>query len=405
MDVIITPRRLRGTIAAVSSKSDAHRLIVCAALADAPTRISLRAIPQDICATMACVRALGAHCQEGEDGVRVVPMASAPGACVLPCGESGSTLRFMLPVAGALGAPARFSGSPRLMRRPLKPLLDAMAAGGCAIYEAEGALQLRGRLRPGAYELPGDVSSQFVSGLLFALPLLPGNSAIDVAPPFASAGYVEMTLRTLESFGVRIAREGPGRFAAAGAQRYRSPGAARAEGDWSGAAFFLAASALGGDVAVSGLDEGSSQADRAIVPLLERLRSAAGDVIIDAEQIPDLVPVLAAVAAALPGVRTRIVGAARLRGKESDRLRAMAEGVRALGGRADEQPDGLDIRGGPLRGGEADGFGDHRVVMALAMAACACGGPVRIRGADAVGKSYPTFFDDYALLGGDARVL
>lgn len=417
MDVCITPARLSGRVAAVASKSDAHRCLIAAALGDAPTAISLPEQSQDIGATVRCLRALGATIGWANGAALVTP-GETPAAAALDCGESGSTLRFLLPVAAALGCAARFSGSGRLPRRPLEPLLSQMKAHGCAFDAFALPLALSGRLTPGRFELPGDVSSQYVTGLLLALPLLDGDSEIVLSSPLQSRGYVGMTLDTLRRFRVEVSRTDGG-FFIAGGQTYRSPGRVAVQGDWSNAAFWLVAGAVSGPVTVSGLDFDAPQGDKEILKLLSRFGarvSVQGDcaavspapltgIEIDAADIPDLVPVLAAAACAARG-RTVIRNAARLRLKESDRLSAMADALTALGAFVLLRPDGLEIEGGaPLSGGCADSRGDHRIAMAAAVAAALCGGDTVVKGADAVEKSYPRFFEDYAELGGRAHVL
>ena len=267
---------------------------------------------------------------------------------------------------------------------------------------ARGRERLRRRLadelRGGEYHLPGDVSSQFFTGLLLALPLLAEDSELVADTPLESAPYIDLTISAMRAFGVSVEKT-PRGFRIPGHQRYQTPGKVRVEGDWSGAAFWLAANALGSGVTVDGLDPASAQGDRAAQTLF--LPEALD--VVDVRDVPDLMPALAAVMAAVPG-KHRITGAARLRIKESDRLRAMAEVLRALGGCAEETSDGLAIEGRPLAGGTVDGCGDHRVVMSAAVLATACQGPVSILGAEAADKSYPGFFADFAALGGNVHV-
>lgn len=278
--------------------------------------------------------------------------------------------------------------------------------------------QISGRLRGGAYFLPGNVSSQYITGLLLALPLLSGDSALSLTSKLESGAYVKMTLSALERFGVRMETSGRACFIPGG-QRFSSPGELKVEGDWSNAAFFLAAGALGGGVSLTGLDVRSFQSDRAVLDLLRRFGAGvetrdSGAVAvgpgelrgceIDVGEIPDLLPVLSAVAACSGG-ETRFTNAGRLRLKESDRLAAAAVLISSLGGRAAELPDGLVVRGGDLAGGITDSFRDHRIAMSAAVAATRCAGPVTIMGAEAVNKSYPAFFEDYAKLGGNVYVL
>jgi len=408
MDVRVSAGNgLSGDIAAVSSKSDAHRLIICAALADKAARIDYNGRSDDIAATLACVEALGARAEQSPRGAVITPPRPAdnePAAAPkLRCNESGSTLRFLIPVAAALLDNAEFYGAGRLRERPLEPLLSEMRAHGCSFEQPadEGApiLRARGRLRGGRFTIPGDVSSQFVSGLLMALPLI-GGGEITVTKPVQSRSYIDMTVSAMERFGVPVKRE-DNTYIIEGGLVYRSPGEIAAEGDWSNAAFWLAANNLGADIRVRGLNENSLQGDKAVAAILAYLKNGENEHEIDAAQIPDLVPILAVAAAAAPGT-TRIYNAERVRLKESDRLRAVTLNLNALGADIEELPGGLVIKGGKrLAGGDVDGWNDHRIVMACAVAALSCANPVVIRGAQAVNKSYPQFFEDFKALGGE----
>ena len=417
MNIAVRPGPLRGRVEIPASKSVAHRAMIAAALADRSTEIVLNAVNDDLTATAACLNALGAACERTDFGYRIVPVAQEKNACgaaenasgatdlceiasfpTLDCGESGSTLRVLLPVAAALGREARFVGHGRLPERPHDVLLDAMAEHGAAADARRLPLQLHGRLRGGTFALPGNVSSQYITGLLLALPLCTGDSVIHLTTRLESAPYVDLTLRALADFGIR-SEVLPDGWRIPGGQRYHSPGRVVVEGDWSGAAFWLAANALGSRVECGNLDEASAQGDRAIRPLLNRLGSE-----IDVSECPDLLPALAVAAAGFPG-RTALVGAARLRLKESDRLASVAALLRALGCAVDEGAESLTIHGGaPLTGGTVDGCGDHRIVMAAAVAATAASSPVTILGAQAVAKSYPDFFRDFEALGGNLIV-
>ncbi|HWP51975.1 MAG TPA: 3-phosphoshikimate 1-carboxyvinyltransferase [Clostridia bacterium] len=421
MDIKITPSPLRGTLRAVASKSDAHRCLICAALCDTPTDVVIRELNRDIEVTMNCLSALGANFSRIKTGMwRVSPIAQRPAHAVLNCGESGSTLRFLLPVAAALCQATRVVGAGRLPQRPLSPLREKMEAHGCTFDAAQLPFNMNGTLTAGQFILPGNVSSQYITGLLFALPLLAGDSNILLTTPLESAGYVSMTLRTLARFNIDITTlpNGSG-YHIKGGQRYCSPGGITAEGDWSNAAFWLAAGAMQASVTVTALNADTSQGDSEIVPLLRRFGAyaetngscatvsphALSGFTIDAAAIPDLVPVLSVMACAAIGT-TRIINAARLRIKESDRLQTIAESLTALGGHVFELPDGLIIEGtGKLRGGVVDSFNDHRIAMAMSIAATICTGEVIIRDAAAVEKSYPKFFEDFKRLGGKADVI
>ncbi len=422
MDLSILPRRLSGIVDAVSAKSDVHRLLICASLSHTPTQIRIDHLNQDILATMDCLRQMGARIEKTapETGVwSVLPLwENLNPAPLLDCRESGSTLRFLLPVAAAVCKRPSFSGSGRLPARPIAPLTAQMALHGCRFSADALPMTLSNGLTGGIYEIPGDVSSQFISGLLFALPLLEHDSEIQLTTPLESASYVGMTLQTLEKFGIQ-AEKTAGGYRVRGGQRYNAPGFVEAERDWSGAAFYLAAGAVGGAIACRGLDLSSRQPDKAILSFLQQfganVRCADGAVCvspgsltgieIDASDAPDIVPVLSIVACGALG-NTMIRKAGRLRMKESDRLEAVADCITALGGTVCLTDDGMVISGrGKLTGGEVSGRNDHRIVMAAAIASILCEKPVVIRGADAVGKSYPDFFSDFTALGGSTHVI
>lgn len=396
MNRIVYPGRLEGSVRVPPSKSAAHRALIAAALSDGPCVILLPALNRDIEATIACLSALGAAFEWSGASCRVTPVSRVPAGATLDCGESGSTLRFLLPVACALGADARFVGHGRLPERPNAVLADALRSHGAGIDSDRLPMRAQGPILPGTYELPGNVSSQYVTGLLFALPLLDGDSEIALTSRLESAAYVDMTLGALARFGIRVEATERG-WRVPGGQRYHAPGKLEIEGDWSAAAFWLAANRMGSRIALEGLSDRTAQGDRAILELL-------GKPEIDASGVPDLVPILAATAATLPQ-RTVITGAARLRLKESDRLAATANLINCLGGQCAVTEDGLVIDGGrPLHGGRVDGCNDHRIVMSAAILALSASGPVTIMDAGAVEKSYPDFFDDFIRLGGKAHV-
>ncbi len=429
--VLLTPASLRGTTQAPPSKSAAHRVILCAALSalsgGGTCFVHPLAESEDIAVTLNAARTLGASIREEKDGVRIGPGQSPPAGCPLgiDCGESGSSLRFLIPIAAALGIPARFTGRGRLPQRPIGLYTELLPPRGVRC-ETKGGLpfSISGRLTPGLYELPGDISSQFITGLLLALPLLEAESEIRLTTPLQSAAYVEMTLEVLSSFGVRILPTETG-WKIPGKQVYAS-GEHLVEGDWSQAAFFLTAGAVGGDVCVSGLKANSLQGDKAVFDLLTQFGAktytlpgqggnalfgcrapAAGKlrgIEIDASQIPDLVPILAVAGASAEG-ETLIYNAERLRIKESDRLAAVAEGLSRMGASVTELPGGLRIRGGrPLSGGRLRGWNDHRIVMAFSTAALSACGKTEITDPQSIRKSFPDFFTRYNELGGNAHV-
>ena len=424
MKAVITPAPLKGVIAAIPSKSHVHRLLICAALSDQPVTLGCRVVSEDIAATARCLEALGASVTFGEGTVAVSPIgapkdrAALPREAELDPGESGSTYRFITPLAPALGRKATFRLHGKLPSRPMDALWDEMERHGAAVSgKGTDHPVIEGMLTSGEYTLPGDVSSQFFSGLLFALPLLEGRSRIVVTGKMESLGYINMTIDALRAFGVAVSFDGQ-RFTVAGGQRYVAPDSLSAEGDWSNSAFWLCAGAALESITVTGLKRPSLQGDSAVTEILRRMGAsvtAEGSHItaahgelqglsIDAGDTPDLVPALAVAAAAVKGV-TVIENAGRLRLKESDRIASVCAALNALGGSAAPDGDRIIITGtGRLRGGVVDACGDHRIAMLGAAASALCEDPVTIVGAEAVNKSYPGFFKDFALLGGKVRV-
>lgn len=415
MNVTIQPGPRQGRVRIPASKSQAHRLLLCAALGEGETELLCGGLSADIRATMDCLRALGAGIWQEGERLRVKPIRTAPRSCALPCGESGSTLRFLLPQAGALGTEAVFHRKGRLPQRPLRPLDEELRSHGMKLREEGEALYASGKLTAGDYTLPGNVSSQFISGLLMALPQLPGDSRLTVTGDLESAGYVAMTEDALAESGIRWQRTGQV-WSIPGGQRFHPPRLCQVEGDWSNAAFFLCAGALSRrGVTVEGLSLRSSQGDQAVLRLLRRFGAEVTEregavtvrsgmlhgITVDAGPIPDLIPTLSVVAAASVG-DSRMENARRLRDKESDRLEGTAALIRDLGGSARVEGDTLIIHGrGGLRGGNASVLGDHRLAMAAAIAACACRESVTVDDSRCVEKSYPRFWEDFRQLKGE----
>lgn len=378
MTKTVIPGERAGRVRIPASKSMVHRALIAAAFCGRRVRVRYEGGDSaDIAATKACLDAVARARRE----------AAYPRPVVLPCGESGTTLRFFLPIVGALGLDAVFRRAGRLPERPLAPFDAQLRAHGMTIDDhpageafLPGDLHVSGRLRGGVFRLPGNVSSQFFSGLLFAFPLMDEAASFEVIGPLESAAYLEMTRAVLEAFG-----------------RPDAPDTVDVEGDWSNAAFFLA---MG--VETDGLDADSLQGDRAVTGFLEAIREAGrrqGAAVIDVAQTPDLVPVLAAFAATVEGAETRIVNAARLRLKESDRLASTAAMLTALGADVRETADGMTVCGKRLlTGGRTSAYGDHRLAMAAAVAATRCAAPVAIEGAESVAKSYPRFWEDFESL-------
>ena len=408
MDIRIRPVPLHGAVTPPPSKSQAHRLILCAALAEGRSIIRNLAFSQDIRATLGCVSALGASWTEQESGVIAVNGIGGrefTGALPhLDCGESGSTLRFLIPIALAVAGGAEFTGRGRLMQRPQKPYFDLFDQMGIKYEQKDDTLRVEGRLRAGEYRMAGNVSSQFFTGLLYALPLLEGQSQIIPTTALESEDYIRMTIQAQKMAGLSV-EELPGGGYGVQGQRYR-PMDLAVEADWSQAGFWYAAKNLGSDLTIRGMDEQSLQGDRRIAEFAELL-SREGDREIDVSQCPDLVPPLAAMAALRRG-DCRITGAARLRIKESDRLAAVTAALNAMGARVEEFQEELLIHGaGSLKGGAIiDCCNDHRIAMMCAVAATrAKGGETVLQGAECVRKSYPDFWQVYRALGGDFDVL
>ena len=390
MDIRITPQKLHGAVTPPASKSMAHRAVLAMALAGGAGTLSNLRDSQDIQATKRCVEALKASRSNGE-----LPF--------LDCGESGSTLRFLIPIALAVAGGGVFTGRGRLMERPQGPYFDIFGEKGIFHEQKDGVLTVRGTLTPGVYRLSGNVSSQFVTGLLYALPLLPGDSVIEITTPLESGGYVDMTLDMLAQFGITVENQNYKCFRVPGNQTYQARDIA-VEADWSQAGFWYTAAFLDNTVQPTGLNPASAQGDKVVSELYWKL-ARPGDVDIDVSGCPDLLPPLAVMAAMRNGT-THFINAARLRIKESDRLTTVHQMLTALGGQAEEGPDSLTVRGvTAFTGGTVDGANDHRIVMAAAIAATRANAPVTILGAEAVNKSYPSFWDEYKRLGGVLDVL
>ena len=410
MKMTLSACPIGGEIRAIASKSQAHRLLICAAFAEKPTKIVCSERSQDIDATVRCLCALGADIVYSGDAFTVYPLTMPCGNAILDCGESGSTLRFLLPVAAALGVDADFVLHGRLADRPLSPLWELLEENGIELSRpTENTVHIEGKLRAGTYHIAGDVSSQFISGLLFALPLTGEESDIMLTSKLQSAPYVDMTLDALHTFGIEVEKCKNGWHIPP--QHYRSCRKIRVEGDWSNAAFWLCGGAISAPMRVNGLNLQSSQGDRAILEVLRRFGAEVVEqdeavtvspaplygIEVDASDIPDLVPPIALVAACAKG-NTRIFGAERLKIKESNRLLSVSETLNRLGGKAKVTEDGLEIEGSTILGGTVDSHNDHRIAMLAAIASTVSRGEVVIGGAEAVRKSYPRFWEDFKSL-------
>ena len=392
MDLTIYPRKLSGTIRAIPSKSQAHRLLICAAFSDAPTKICCPETNQDIEATAGCLRAIGTEIDRTADGYYVIPAVTIPNSIEIDCCESGSTLRFILPIVCALGIETTIHMSGRLPYRPLSPLWEELERMGCSLSRpTESTIHTSGQLTPGSYTIAGNVSSQFISGLLFALSLINGESQLNVTGKTESKSYITMTQRALSIFGVDTSD-----YHVTGSMPFHSPNEITVEGDWSNGAFYLTAAALGNDLYVKNLDKDSPQGDRAITDILA-MDSDLPE--ISAANIPDLIPILAVYFAAKNGAQFTEI--ARLRLKESDRVETVIQLLQSLGIRAEATDNTLRVYSGKFTSGIVNAYGDHRIAMTAAIAATMADGPVTILGAECVAKSYPTFWEVYQQLGGN----
>ena len=411
--ITLKPGKRSGSIQIPSSKSAAHRLLICAALGAGDTILSFNGLSKDIQATADCLQALGIPVGICGHEIYICHVPFLRQDPVLPCGESGSTLRFLLPVAGALGVSGCFEMEGRLPKRPMTDYILQLIMHGMTIFQDSSRLYFEGQLQSGEYRLPGNVSSQYFSGLLMALPRLSGDSTIIATGKLESAGYIRMTEDALTLSGVRFEREETWDkqiWHIPGKQCFTLPAALSVEGDWSNAAFFLCMGALSeSGVTVRGLNLSSSQGDMAVLDILQRFGAIVETdsdtvtvrhgklhpVTIDAALIPDLIPVLSVLACGAVG-DTHIENAARLRMKESDRLQSTAKLINDLGGNAEELPEGLIIHGtGGLRGGTVDPCNDHRIAMSAAVASCLCGEAVTVADTNCVQKSYPAFWADF----------
>ena len=418
-DVKFSPFVPNGTVNVPPSKSDVHRAIICAAMANGVSRISPVALSNDIKATIGCIKALGADAVLENnvltvDGTNMYKNKTA----LLDCGESGSTLRFFIPIAAVGNINATFVGKGKLPQRPIGIFTEALPKAG-TVCKTEGGLplEIKGQLKSGIFEIPGNVSSQFITGLLLALPILEGDSEIVLTSPLESVGYIAMTIRTMKQFGVNIQTTEKG-WHIKGGQSYKTCDYTT-DGDWSQAAFFMVLGAVSGKVTVKGVAKDSTQGDKKCAEILARFGAKVTQldnevtvekgelkaITIDASQIPDLVPVLSVCAAFAEGT-TKIINAERLRIKECDRLKATAELLNNLGGKVKELSDGLEITGVySLKGGNVNGYNDHRIVMSAAVCAARSDEDITATFAMSINKSYPDFYIDYNSIGGKANVL
>lgn len=419
MTVECTPSVLSGTIQSISSKSHVHRVLICAALSEKPTKIYCNVMSKDIAATIACLKSMGTEIITDGDTITVIPKEFNKDSS-LDCNESGSTLRFFMPVVSALGMNATINGRGRLPQRPISPLKEEMEKKGVTFHTGNVfPLQLSGQLQSGEYEIQGNISSQFITGLLFALPILQGDSKLKLIPPVESKSYLDITVSVLRHFGIEI-QEKENLYIIKGNQKYTSPEEIRVEGDWSNASFFLCAGALcEKGVTVTDLDTNSPQGDKKILEVLKNMgadvsisgseitvkKNKLNGITVDASDIPDAVPIISVVATACEG-DTTIINAGRLRIKESDRIASVMDMLSSVGADVTETDDGIIIRGGNiLTGGTVNGYNDHRIVMSASILSSLCKDKVIITDGNAVEKSYPDFFTDFNNMGGNANVI
>jgi 3-phosphoshikimate 1-carboxyvinyltransferase len=395
MKAIVTPSKLRGSIKPPPSKSYAHRALIAAALSNGVSKIENIALSDDIKTTINCLKSIGAEIEIDGMTATVKGIVYAPQKALLDCHESGSTLRFMIPICAALGINARFIGRGKLPSRPIDTYRRELLKHGIKFtFESELSLPLEisGKLTSGEFFVEGDISSQYITGLLFALPLLDGNSTVNIMSKLQSRGYVDITLDILEKYGVKVT-EITDEFSVTPTDF--SPENYTVENDFSQAAFWYAA----GTVDVTGMNENSQQTDKIGREITPKITSGETKTV-DVSQIPDLLPILA-ITAATANKNVTFINAKRLAIKESNRLKTTADMINALGKNAVYDSDSLTVNAaGKLRGGNVDGANDHRIVMSAAIAAAFCEEDVIITDAEAVNKSYPTFWDEYKKLGG-----
>jgi len=412
MEMILNNPTVKTRVRAISSKSEAHRALICAALSDKATKIICTDTNADIDATASCLNSLGAKVRRVPDGFEVKPIDTLSQKALLDCNESGSTLRFMLPLCAALGADCSFIMRGRLASRPLSPLYELLASNGVALSEqGVSPLDITGKLNAGDYSVAANISSQYISGMLFALSVADGESILTLEGKIESAPYIFMTVNTLLAFGADVKfNTERNTFHINGKPRLTSPECFTVGGDWSNAAFYLCAGAIGKNpVTLHNLDKASAQGDRAILSVLIQMgadiRISDREVTvypsklhgtdIDAADIPDLVPILS-VAASVADGETRIYNASRLRLKESDRIESVCSLLSGIGATIRPTEDGMIICGKPtLPGGEVDSFNDHRIAMSAAIASLVCEGTVKISRFEAINKSYPSFLDGF----------
>ncbi len=408
MDIKITPsRQISGVVYAPPSKSYAHRFIISAFLSKESGIIKGVGSSKDVLATLTALSSIGLKYNLIGNDVEFSYLKPSDYS-VLDCNESGSTLRFLFPVVCALGLNAEFIGSEKLLSRPIKDLADCLNKNGAKI----DGFKVSGKLQSGDYKITGKVSSQFISGLLFALPLLDGDSKIIIDGEAVSKDYINITLEVLNKFGIKIEKTDYGYFVM-GNQKYVCPKDMEIEGDFSGASFTLAMGALSDGVTVLNLNKSTSQGDKKIIDALKLFGATVKEVdggyfvkkgelkgiTLDCENIPDLVQILSVIASYAKG-ESKFLNVSRLKLKESDRIEGIIKNLKSAGIKAEYNGNDLIVNGGEVKGSVFYGDNDHRTVMATSVLSAFCKGESKILGAEAISKSYPEFFKDYKLIGG-----
>lgn len=406
MNLKIQPKKLSGSLRVPASKSVTHRALICAALSDGESTIKNILSCEDSDATINALRALGAEISVNGSTAVVKGIKSPPDAAFIDCLESGSTLRFMIPIAAALGVSAEFTGKGKLPTRPIAPFISELSANGITFESTEMPYHITGKLRAGTFRIAGNISSQFISGLLFALPLLDGESEIIITSPLESRPYIDLTIACLKTFGVEILYFN-NTIVVKGNQKFK-PTTMEVEGDYSQAGFFLVSNMLGSEIKLTNISAKSMQGDRAIVDIIGDMVSYKNTYTcfdIDSTHIPDLVPILTVLGCFADGI-SHIRNCHRLRIKESDRLEAITAVLNSIGADIRIVNEGLVINGvKSFSGGVCDSYNDHRIAMSLAIAAQRCTEPLTITNSECVAKSYPAFFDDFRSLGGEFDVV
>ena len=404
MDIRITPTMLSGKITVPPSKSISHRALIAAALAYGESKIYNLLDCVDITdATIGALRALGAEIEQCEGYTRVKGIGKIPEEADIDCHESGSTLRFIVPIAAALGCRSTFRGRANLPNRPITPYFTEFKKHGVTFLTEKMPYITEGKLSGGVYEIAGNISSQFITGFLFALSLLEEDSVIKITSPLESKPYIDLTIDVMKSFGITV-EERKNEYFIKGGQKYQ-PREYTVEGDMSQAAFFCVAKALGAKLEIDGLNPESLQGDREILRITEEFIRTGEGFDVNASQIPDLVPIMSVLACFGEGT-SYIRGCERLRIKECDRLAVTSGELSKLGADITVEGDTLVIKGvKELKGGECECWTDHRIAMSISIASQRCASPVILKGAECVSKSYPTFFDDFKMLGGKFDVI